>query len=84
MDLMPATLIDSKALLESIGASVASALLVTFTVSLAIWGATRYYDMTIDERSGPAYVALFIGGLGLLATGAIITVGLVYLATGSG
>ena len=45
-----ATLVDGKALLQTVGASVVAGIGATFVFSVAIWGAARFSDLSRDER----------------------------------
>jgi hypothetical protein len=70
---MIATIIETKALLETVAASLVAGVGVTAAFSIAIFGITRSADMVRDERP---LLATAAGGLALLAglvvTGAIV------------
>ncbi len=47
---MTATIVESKALLETVVASVVAGVGVTFVFSIAIWGVARFADLSRSER----------------------------------
>ena len=56
----PATLVDGRALLEAVAASVVAGIGVTFVFSVAIWGAARFADLSRDERPLAAGAAALV------------------------
>lgn len=82
MGLVLATLVNVEELLASVAASIVAALVLAITVSLGIWGTTRYVDLNLEGRGAAAYGALAIGGAGILATVALIAFGLFLLVSG--
>lgn len=79
---MIATLVEGKALLETVIASVVAGIGVTFVFSIAIWGAARFVDLSRDERPLAAGAAALVGAIALVATVAAVVVG-VLVMTGS-
>lgn len=73
---MLAALVNTGDLLMTIVAAIVASLAVSLVASLGIWGATKYVDFSQEGRTVPAALALGVGGLGLVATLAIIGAGL--------
>lgn len=69
-------------LLMSVVASAVAAIAVTIVVSIGIWGATKYVDYHQEGRMAAAWSSLFVGGLGLLLTVAIIIAGIGLMVAG--
>ena len=76
-----ATLVDGKALLQAVGASVVAGIGATFVFSVAIWGAARFSDLSREERPLAAGAAALVACLGLLATAGIVVVGIVAMTS---
>jgi hypothetical protein len=72
---MIATIVDTKALLETVIAAFVAGVGTTVIVSLAILGAVRFSDATRDGRN--LHAALF-GGLAVL--GVLATIGAAVVA----
>lgn len=77
-----ASIIDSGDLLMTIGSSFVAALSVALVSSLGIWGGARYVDLSQDGRSVAAGLALVVGIFGLVATIAIIVLGIALMVAG--
>jgi hypothetical protein len=71
---MIATVVETKALLETVAASLIAGIGVTAAFSIVIYGVTRSADLTRDERPLLASAA---GGLALLA-GLVVTAAIVF------
>jgi hypothetical protein len=78
---MIATLVEGKQLLETVGASVVAGIGVTFVFSVAIWGVARFVDLSRSERPLAAGAAALIVCLALLATAAIVVVGIIAMTS---
>ena len=78
---MIATVVETKALLETIAASVIAGVGVTTAFSLIIFGVTRSADMMRDERPLPATAAGVLAVLGALVVGGAIVLGIVVMTT---
>lgn len=76
-----AVIVDSGDLLRTIVASIVAGLSVAIVASVGIWGGTKYVDLSQEGRTLPAAMALAVGALGLLATLAIIVLGLVLMVS---
>ena len=66
---MLATVVEKKALLETVAASLIAGVGVTAAFSFVIFGVTRSADMVRDERP---ILATFAGALAVLAGAAVI------------
>jgi hypothetical protein len=76
---MTATIVEGRALLETVVASVVAGIGVTFVFSVAIWGVARFADLSRSERPLAAGAAALVAGLALLCTAAVVAVGLVVM-----
>ena len=76
---MLATIVDTDALLKTIGASFIAGVGVTLIFSVAILGASRFADMNRDGRPVAAIAFGLVGLLALLAAGAAVTVGIIVM-----
>jgi hypothetical protein len=72
-----ATLVEGKELLETVAASAAAGIGVAFVFSVAIWGVARFADLSREERPLAAAGAALAACLGLVATVAIVVVGII-------
>ena len=73
-------LIDTEAMLKTVAASAVAGLGITLIFSLAIYGATRFVDLSRDERFGAAGAAAGLAVVSLVAFVAAVTVGIVVMA----
>jgi hypothetical protein len=78
---MIATIVEGKELLETVGASVVAGVGVTFIFSVAIWGVARFADHSRNDRPVAAGVAAFTAGLALVATLAVVVLGIVVMTS---
>ncbi|MCW2988867.1 MAG: hypothetical protein JWM24_1805 [Solirubrobacterales bacterium] len=78
---MIATLVEGKQLLETVGASVVAGIGVTFVFSVSIWGVARFVDLSRNEKPLAAGAAALIAGLALVATAAIVVVGIIAMTS---
>jgi Na+/proline symporter len=76
---MIATLIEGRELLETVVASVAAGVGVTFAFSIAIWGVARFADLSRSERSLAAAAAAATAGLALACVAAAVVVGIIVM-----
>jgi hypothetical protein len=79
---MIATIVEGKALLETVVASVVAGVGVTFIFSIAIWGAARFVDLNRDERPLAAGAAALVGVVALVATIAAVVLGILVMTSG--
>ncbi|MDX6595153.1 MAG: hypothetical protein QOI72_535 [Solirubrobacterales bacterium] len=78
---MIATLVEGKQLLETVGASVVAGIGVTFVFSVSIWGVARFVDLSRNEKPLAAGAAALVAGLALVATAAIVVVGIIAMTS---
>jgi uncharacterized membrane protein YcjF (UPF0283 family) len=78
---MIATLVEGKELLETVGASVAAGIGVTFVFSVAIWGVARFADLSRNEKPLAAAAAALVACLALVATVGIVFVGIIAMTS---
>jgi hypothetical protein len=76
-----ATLVEGKELLETVVASTVAGIGVTFVFSVAIWGVARFADLSRNERPLAAAAAALAAGLALLATVAIVVLGIIVMTS---
>jgi hypothetical protein len=78
---MTATLVEGKAMLETVVASVAAGVGVTFVFSIAIWGVARFADLSRSERPLAAGAAALVAAVALLATAAVLVFGILVMTS---
>ncbi len=76
---MAATILDTKALLETVVSAFIAGVGVTLIFSLAIVGASRFADMNRDGRPVAAIAFGAMGIVALLAALAAVTVGIIVM-----
>ena len=76
-----ATIVDTKALLETGLAAFVAGVGVAFTFSFAILGATRFAELSREQRSLAAIAYATLGLLGLAASIAAIVAGLIVMTS---
>jgi hypothetical protein len=78
---MIATLVEGKALLEAVVASVVAGVGVTFIFSIAIWGVARFAELSRSERPVAAGAAATVAALALALTAATLVVGIIAMTS---
>jgi hypothetical protein len=81
MNVILASIVDGRALLETVIASLAAGVGVTVVFSFAILGAALFGDARRDGRSLAAAGAATLMGLGLLGALAAIVFGLIVMTS---
>jgi hypothetical protein len=76
---MLATIVETKALLETVAASLIAGIGVTAAFSIVIFGITRSADMARDERPGLATAAGALAAFAGLVVVAAIVFGIVVM-----
>ncbi|MEK6276992.1 MAG: hypothetical protein AABM29_03145 [Actinomycetota bacterium] len=76
---MLATVVETKELLETVVYALVAGVGVTIVFSLAIYGATRFADLSRDERPAAAAVAAVIAGMALAATIGSVVFGIIVM-----
>ncbi|MGD9737049.1 MAG: hypothetical protein AB7V58_15805 [Solirubrobacterales bacterium] len=74
-----ASLVEGKALLQTVVAATVAGLGVTFAFSVAIWGFGRSAELGIEERRLAAWTAAAVGALALLVVLTAIVFGIVVM-----
>ena len=78
---MIATIVEGKEMLETIVASILAGVGVTFSFSVAIWGAGRFADLSRGERPAAAAAAATVTALALAVVGAAVVFGIVAMTS---
>jgi hypothetical protein len=76
---MLATIVDTKALLKTVGVSLVAGLGVTVTFSIMVFGATRLADLRRGDRPVLAAAAGVLSAVALAVTVAAIVLGIVVM-----
>ena len=76
-----ATIVDTKALWQTIAAAFIAGVGTTIVFSLAILGAARFSDSSREGKGGQAALFGTLAIVGLLATLAAVVVGVVVMTT---
>jgi hypothetical protein len=74
-----ATVVETKELLQTVLYATVAGIGLTLVFSLAIWGATRFADLSRDERPLAAAAAAVLAAVALLACLAAVAVGIVVM-----
>jgi hypothetical protein len=77
----PATIVEGKALLETVVVSSIAAVGVIFAFSLAIWGAARFGELSRNERPLAAAGAAAVGTLALAAVAAALVAAIIVMTS---
>jgi hypothetical protein len=78
---MIATIVEGRALLETIVASLLAGVGVTFAFSVAIWGVGRFSDLSRGERPLAAAGAAVVASLALSGVAAAVVFGIVVMTS---
>ncbi|HEX6229328.1 MAG TPA: hypothetical protein VFZ41_07680 [Solirubrobacterales bacterium] len=76
-----AVIVETKDLLYTVIASLIAGIGITAVFSIAIWGAARFVDFSLDERRLAAAAVALVGLLALLVTLAAVAFGLVVMTS---
>ncbi len=76
-----ATVVDTKALWQTVVAAFAAGIGTTFVFSLAILGAARFAEATRNGRAAEAMAFGALAILALLATAAAVAIGVIVMTT---
>jgi cytochrome c biogenesis protein CcdA len=76
---MLATILETKDLLKTIAASVIAGVGVTIVFSIAVYGATRFADLSRDERPAAATLAIVTAVVAFGACVAAVVIGIVVM-----
>ena len=78
---MIATVVETKDLLQTVLFSTVAGVGLTFVFSMAIWGATRFVDLSGDERPLAAALAAILAVVCLLICLAAVVFGLIVMTS---
>lgn len=78
---MFATVVETKELLQTVLYSSLAGIGLTFVFSLAIYGATRFVDLSADERPVAAALAAILAFVALLVCLAAVVFGLIVMTS---
>ena len=76
-----ATIVEWKAVWQTVVAAIASGLGIIFAFSLAVLGATRWVDFSRDGRSGAALAAAAMGATAFAVCIAAVVLGIIVMTT---
>ncbi len=76
---MLATVVETKELLETVLYASVAGIGLTLIFSLAIYGATRYADLSRDERPLAAAAAAALGAIAFVASLAAVVIGIIVM-----
>jgi hypothetical protein len=76
---MPAVIVETKQLVETVVASIVGGVGVTVAFSIAIWGVARFADLSRSERPLAAGGAAAVTLLALAVTAASVVLGIVVM-----
>lgn len=76
---MIATIVQTKELWQTVVASVAAGVGVTFAFSVGIWGAGQFIELNRNDRPLAAAGAAAVGVLALVAVVAAVIIGIVVM-----
>jgi hypothetical protein len=82
LQVLPATVIDGEALLDTAVASLVAGVFVVFTASLAIYGFATAAEMRRVDRDLAAIAAAVLGVISMLAFAGAIGLGLAVMING--
>jgi hypothetical protein len=78
---MPAVVVETKQLVETVVASIVGGVGVTVAFSIAIWGVARFADLSRSERPLAAGGAAAVAVLALTATAASVVLAIVVMTS---
>jgi uncharacterized membrane protein YidH (DUF202 family) len=76
---MLATILETKELLETVAVALVAGVGVTIVFSIAVYGATRFADLSRDDRPFAATAAIVTALLAFAACIAVVVVGIVVM-----
>lgn len=78
---MPAVIVETKELVETVIASLVGGVGVTVVFSIAIWGSARFADLSRNDRPVAAAGAAAVAVLALAVTAASVVLGIVVMTS---
>jgi hypothetical protein len=79
--IVPATIVETKELLQTVAASAIAGVGVTVVFSIAVYGATRFADLSRDQRPIAAGAAVAIALLAFAVCVAAVVFGIVVMTS---
>jgi hypothetical protein len=76
---MPAVIVETKQLVETVVASIVGGVGVTVAFSIAIWGVARFADLSRSERPLAAGGAAAVALLALAVTAGSVVLGIIVM-----
>jgi hypothetical protein len=76
---MPAVVVETKQLVETVVASIVGGVGVTVAFSIAIWGVARFADLSRGERPLAAGGAAAVALLALAVTAGSVVLGIIVM-----
>jgi hypothetical protein len=76
---MPAVIVETKQLVETVVASIVGGVGVTVAFSIAIWGVARFADLSRGERPLAAGGAAAVALLALAVTAGSVVLGIIVM-----
>lgn len=77
----PATIVETKELVQTVVFATVAGIGVTAIFSVAIWGAARYTDLSQEERRLEAGFAAAAAAVALLAVLAAVVIGVIVMTS---
>ena len=74
-----ATILETRELLETVAASLTAGVGIAIAYSIAVYGATRFVDLSSDERPIAAGAAIAIAVFAFLVCLAAVVVGIIVM-----
>ena len=78
---MLGTVVETKDLLETVAASLIAGVGVTIVFSIAVYGATRFADLSRDQRPGAAGAAIVLAAVAFATCIAAMVLGIVVMTS---
>lgn len=75
-----AEIVENGDLWQSVVVAVVAGVSLTVLFSIAIWGATRFADLSRDDRPAAAAAAVIVSAVAGLATVTAVIVAIVFMA----
>jgi hypothetical protein len=78
---MIATIVEVKALLDTVLASTIAAVGLIFAFSVGIWGVAEFVELSRNERPVAAAGAAAVAGLGMACVAAALVAGIIVMTS---
>ena len=76
---MIATIVETKEMLQTVAASVIAGVGITVVFSFAVYGATRFADLSRNQRPAAATAAVVLAAIALAACIAAVVIGVIVM-----